>query len=105
MKNFFSGAFGFTAALVILGFGILQLWAGWDGIEHNFGWGWAVAAVALAFIFRFTLPVMVGCYICAHDIWGWNWFFAALFAAPGLIFMIPNIVVSMFGVFTNKSQA
>ena len=95
MKNFIETTGGCILMLFVLGFGLFQLGAGWAGIEHQWGWGWGLAAVLLATAARFTLPVVVGCYICAHDIWGWSWFFSALFAAPGLIFMIPALVADM----------
>jgi hypothetical protein len=91
------GSFGCLFALAFFGFGILQLIAGWAGIAHSFGSGWAVAAVVVALMFRFTLPIVVGAFLCAKDIWGWHWFFAAIFAAPGLLFMVPAFFGSLAG--------
>lgn len=96
MKDFFSTSLGFVFAALFLGFGLLQIGAGWAGIEHIWGWGWGLAACVAGLMFRFTLPIVVGCYLCAHDIWGWHWFPSVLFAAPGLLFMIPNLVAQMF---------
>jgi hypothetical protein len=86
---------GCGAAILFLGFGLLQLAAGWAGIEDSFGWWWGVAAAAVAILFRFTLPIAIGAYLGATNIWGWHWFFAALFAAPGLLFMVPWIVAAL----------
>ena len=80
---------GCLGAIIFMGFGLVQLAAGWAGIENAFGWGWGVAALIAAVWFRFTLPIAVGAFLCAKNIWDWHWFFAALFAAPGLLFMIP----------------
>jgi hypothetical protein len=29
------------------------------------------------------------------DVWDWHWGFAALFAAPGLAFLIPGVILSI----------
>ncbi|MET4570691.1 hypothetical protein [Rhodanobacter soli] len=88
---------GCVFAILFFGFGLLQLGAGWAGIEHSFGWGWGVAAAVAAIGFRFTLPIAVGAFLCAKNIWGWHWVFAALFAAPGLLFMVPAFFSSLVG--------
>ena len=95
MKDFLSSSLGCVFATVFLGFGLFQIGAGWAGIEYNWGWGWGLAACIAAVMFRFTLPIVVGCYICAHNIWDWHWFPSLLFAAPGLMFMIPNLFAQM----------
>lgn len=95
MKDFLDTTGGCLLMLAFWGFGLFQLGAGWAGIESQWGWGWGLVAVTLALVARVTLPIVVGCYLCAHDLWGWNWFFSALFAAPGLIFMIPALVADM----------
>ncbi|MEN5003240.1 hypothetical protein [Stenotrophomonas indicatrix] len=86
---------GCGLAVFFLAFGLVQLWAGWAGLEDAFGSGWAIAAVLAAIFFRFTLPVVVGGFLCAKNIWEWHWFFALLFAAPGLLFMVPSIFTSL----------
>ena len=95
MKNFFETAGGCLFAGGFLAFGLFQLGAGWAGLEHEWGWGWGLAAVILALVFRFTLPIVVGCFLCAYNIWGWNWFFSAVFAVPGLAFMIPALLADI----------
>jgi hypothetical protein len=82
-------------AILLLGFGVVQLGAGWAGIEDSFGWGWGLAAIVAALMFRFTIPIMVGAFLCAQNIWGWHWAFSALFAAPGLLFMVPALFASL----------
>jgi len=86
MKNILPvlGFIGFFA------FGIAQIVAGFLGIDHHLGGFWAWAAVAVMFLFRFTLPITVGSFFGAMNVWGWHWAFAALFAAPGLAFVIPG---------------
>lgn|SRR5690606_19500941 len=88
---------GCGLAILFLGFGLIQLAAGWAGLENSFGWGWGLAAVIAALLFRFTIPIAIGAFLCATNIWDWHWFFALLFAAPGLLFMIPAFFASLVG--------
>ena len=83
---------GCAMAILFFGFGILQLGAGWAGIEDSYGWGWGLATIISALLFRFTIPIVFGAFLCATNIWGWHWGFAALFAVPGLLFMVPALV-------------
>ena len=39
--------------------------------------------------------IVVGAFLCAKEIWGWHWAFAALFAVPGLLFMFPAFFGSL----------
>lgn len=81
-----------------LGYGLLQIWAGYIGIEYHLGHGWAFGAVLAGFFFRFTLPVTIGSFFGAMDVWGWHWAGAIIFAAPGLAFMalmIPGALTSL----------
>lgn len=85
-------AVGFIAILV---FGVLQIYAGYLGIAHHIGVGWAIAAVMLALIFRFTLPVTIGAFFGAMNVWDWHWLAAAAFAAPGLLLLIPGTIAGL----------
>lgn len=98
-SDVFSGAIGLAFAAVVIGFSIFTLGAGWAGLEHAFGGWWGIAGVVLALVFRFTLPISVGVFFCARDIWHWHWAFSLLLAAPGLLLMIPGLVRSIIGAF------
>ena len=102
MSEKMAGVMGCGAAILVFGFGLLQLAAGWAGIEHQFGWGWGLAAIAAALLFRFTIPMVVGGFLCAKDIWGWHWGLALLFAAPGLLFMVPAFFGAMVDMFKRR---
>ena len=90
-------ALGPLLILVGLALGIAQLVAGFAGIQHHLGAFWAFVAVVLAFVARFTLPLTVGAFFGAMNVWGWSWYWALAFAAPGLAFMalmIPSVFVA-----------
>ena len=95
MREKLESAFGCLIPILFLGFGIIQLGAGWAGIEDSYGWGWGLATIIAALMFRFTIPIVFGAFLCAQIIWGWHWGFAALFAAPGLLFMVPALVANL----------
>ena len=84
--------FGFFA---IIAFGIAQFIAAYAGIAEHLGVLWAIGILAASLLFRFTLPVTIGAFFGAMDVWGLHWSLAALFAAPGLIFLIPGIATSI----------
>ena len=90
--------FGCALLIVFLGYGLVQIGAGYIGIEHHFSGFWAGAAVFVAIFLRFMLPLTVGSFFCALNVWGWHWFWALIFAAPGLLFMalmIPGFLQQM----------
>lgn len=89
-----SGVLGTTVVVGMFALAIFMFAVGWAGIEHEFGkvWGWVAAGLAL--VLRFTLPLTVGVFYCARDIWGWHWAAALLLAAPGLALMIPGMVAT-----------
>lgn len=73
-----------------------SLWLALTGIEHGLGVGRAWGAVIAALMFRFTLPITIGAFFDAMNVWGWHWALAALFAAPGLLLVIPGVLASLF---------
>lgn len=81
--------------LLFLVYGIAQIVAGYVGIDFHLGAVWAVIAIIAAFMFRFTLPITIGVFFGAMNVWGWHWVLAALFAAPGLAFIIPGVILSI----------
>jgi len=81
--------------VVFIGYGILQIVAGFVGIEYGLGPWWAWGALIAAFMFRFTLPITVGAFFGAMNVWDWHWFFALLFAAPGLALVIPGVLAEL----------
>ncbi|WP_374379748.1 hypothetical protein [Pseudomonas fluvialis] len=89
-------ALGVVGFIAFMAFGIAQLAAGFAGIEHGIGSVWAWVALFVALAFRFTLPITIGAFFGAMNVWGWHWTLAALFAAPGLLLIIPGVLASIF---------
>lgn len=100
MNDKMAGPLAFGGCLFILVYGGAQLYAGFLGIQHQLGTGWAWGAVALALLARFTLPLTIGSFFGAMNVWGWHWIGALAFAAPGIAFMalmIPGAMASALG--------
>ena len=89
---------GCALQIVFLAYGIVQIYAGYLGIDYHLGGFWAGAALIAAFLIRLTLPITIGAFFCALDVWGWHWLWALLCAAPGLAFMalmIPGMLAKV----------
>ena len=94
MKNilaFLAGGFG---VILMLGIGLAQMVIGYIGIEYHFGAGWAIGAVVLALMFRFSLPLTVGTFFGAMDVFGFSFIVALLITLPGLLLMIPGAIAA-----------
>jgi hypothetical protein len=89
------GPLFFLWILLIFLYGIFILAVGWEGIDNAAGPAWGWAAFIAAVVFRFTFPITVGAFLAAKNIWEWNWFFALLFAAPGVLFMLPGLIITL----------
>lgn len=87
-----SGVVGLIVGIAFVALAVAQLVAGFVGIEHEVGTWWAWGAVAVALLMRFTLPLTVGAFFGAMYVWHWHWLAALLFAAPGLLLMLPSVV-------------
>jgi hypothetical protein len=89
-------------AVLILAFGVVQLYAGYVGIEYQFGFGWAVATMVATFLTRSSLLIIVGSFLCAHYVWDWHWFWAGVFAAPGLALILPALMGGLWATVRSK---
>ena len=83
---------GGIGVVFFLGFAIAQGAIGFLGVEYHFGSGWAIGVLVLAFVFRFTLPLTIGTFFGALDVFGWPWYGALLITLPGLLFMVPGAI-------------
>ena len=83
--------------LICTGYGLLQLYAGYIGIDYHFGSGWGITVSLLAIVLRIPLLISIGAFFGAMDVWGWHWGLALLFSAPGFIaLLILGLVASPF---------
>ena len=89
--TFLAGGIGLILMLVI---GLAQMVIGYIGIEYLFGAGWAIGAVVLALMFRFSLPLTVGTFFGAMDVFGFSFIVALLITLPGLLLMIPGAIAA-----------
>ena len=94
MKNilaFLAGGVGFIVLLVV---GIAQMVIGYLGIEYHFGSGWAIGAIVLALVFRFSLPLTIGTFFGAMDVFGFSFIVALIITLPGLLLMVPGAIAA-----------
>lgn len=92
--------------LIFIVVGVAQIWLGYIGIEWHLGELWAIGALAIAFIFRVTLPITIGTYFGAVDVMGWDWYVGLIIAAPGLLFVVPSMVMAALEpIFSNTNES
>jgi hypothetical protein len=91
------------AVAAFLAFVAAQVAAGYEGIEHGLGSGWAIAALFVALSLRFTLPITIGAFFGAIQVWGWHWALALGFALPGLVFVLPGVIPAILSLSTQGS--
>lgn len=87
------------ALLLFFGYGFTQLYAGYLGMEKLAGAWWAAGVVVAAVFFQFGLPLSIGAFYGAISIWGWPWWIAFPFVAPGLalnLLMVPGKMARLF---------
>jgi len=95
---------GLFALCVFFVYTTAQMSAAFAGISHGLSQLWALVALCAALLLRFTLPVTIGAFFGAMQIWGWHWALALLFAAPGLIFMLPGVIPAIFSLSTRGAK-
>lgn len=73
--------------LAWLAFSVFYLITGLAGIDHHLGLFFSILAALALVVFRFSIPIAVGCFFGARDVWGWHWIGALLFTLPGLAYV------------------
>ena len=81
-----------------------QIVAGFAGIDYHTSIVWAWVALGALLFLRFSLPITVGAFFGAMDVWGWPWYLALIFAAPGLLFIVPGSIVTAFSALRSKGR-
>lgn len=102
VKDILAGSAGVVFGIGFLVIGLIQLYVGYLGIEYHWGTTGAVICVVLAFLFRFMLPLTVGTFFGALDVWGWPWYGALALTVPGLAFALPGLVMIAVGALSGK---
>jgi len=92
MGSIFAWVGGTLGVIIFLIVGVIQIYAGYLGIEYHLGSGWAIGAVIASLFFQFPIILTVGTFFGALDVWGWPWYGAAVFAMPGLLFAVPGTI-------------
>lgn len=85
--------------------GIVQLWLGYVGIEDWLGQGWAIGAIVAAFATRIMLPLSIGTYLAVVNVFGYDWWVGVLAAAPGLLFIVPSMVMAALEPIFNRRKS
>ena len=98
-----SELFGCLLAIGFGIFGIFQIYAAYLGLEDWLGTGWAIAGIAASFLLRSSLPILVGAFLCALNVWGWHWALAVLFAAPMLALLLPATAADVISAIRRKA--
>jgi hypothetical protein len=88
-------ALGILGFLIFIAVAIIQTAVGYIGIEHHFGTFIAIVVIILAFVFRLMLPLTIGTFLGAMNVWGWPWYGALALAAPGFLFIVPALITSI----------
>jgi hypothetical protein len=83
--------------VMVTSYALTQLAAGVAGLAEAFGEFWATIGMGVAFLAGFTLPLSFGAFWCALAVWGWPWPAALLFAAPGLVVLVPGVARVVMG--------
>jgi hypothetical protein len=102
MSDKLENSLGCVAALLFLGFGAFQVYAASIGLSDSLGIGWAIGLIAISFMARTSIPVIIGAFLCAKNVWEWHWALAALFAAPGLALILPSMAANILEAFSRK---
>ncbi len=85
---------GIPLFIIFLGVAAVQIYLGFIGIEYHIATWAAWVAIGLMFLGRIMLPLTIGSYFGAVDVWGWEWWQGLLIAAPGLLFIVPALVMA-----------
>ena len=104
MGSIFSWISGTLGVVIFLIVGLVQIYAGYLGIEYHLGSGWAIGAVIATLFFQFPIILTVGTFFGALDVWGWPWYGALALAAPGLLFIVPALVTGAISTLVEKKN-
>ncbi len=96
---------GVVLAILFVVFGLAQIVAAWGGAVHHIGFFWSCVMMFICFTGRFALPITIFSFLGAMNVWGWSWWAALIFAAPGLMVAIPSLLMAAIQVVKGKREA
>jgi hypothetical protein len=76
---------------------LVALAAGFAGFDHFMPWWAAALLFGLALILGLEMVLPLAVFLGAWLAWEWHWLAALLFAAPGLLVVIPTISAVALG--------
>ena len=86
---------GIFAGIVLAGIAVFAMGVAWLGLESAVGWQYALGGIGLSILLRVGAAVPAGLFFFAHNIWGWDFYEAALFAMPGLLLVLPSVAAAI----------
>ena len=104
LTDFLLGTFGIIWVIILMVFGVVQIWIGFLGIDYHLGGVFAFGALGLAFLLRIMFPLTIGTYFGVVDVIGWDWYWGVLITAPGIVFILPGLVTAIIQSLTNRVQ-
>lgn len=82
-----------TAALIALAAWRLGCFVlGTLGLWQVLGAPWALLGAASMLLLRFTLPIRLGVFLAALQLWSLPWYAALLLAAPRVLLLGPGLI-------------
>jgi hypothetical protein len=82
----------FVGCLLFAALGIAQILAAYAAFEDWLGAFLAVVLLGTCVWFKLSIVVVLGAFFGAKNVWGWEWYWALAFAAPGLLLLVPAIL-------------
>ena len=89
---------GLSVQTAIIALGIVLMGVGVLGIDYHLGPLAAVLAILAAVLLRFMLPLTIGSYFAAVDVFGWPGWAGVVVAFPQLVFLAPSVVQTLVAI-------
>ena len=96
------GIITFILVIGMFAIGIFYIYAGFVGISIEFGSGWATGALLAAMFLRFSLPLSVGAFFYAANVWGWGTLGSLAFAFPIIGLQLLLLTGNLFSIIADK---
>ena len=88
---------GYLMGAIYASVAILMMVMAWMGVDSMFGWQLALGLLVFSLMIRVNLFVLFGAYLFASHVWGFSPLEAVVFMLPGLMFLSPAVITTLFG--------